>query len=465
MSNDPRAPFHGRQRELRLLAEEYAKRGASLVPVYGRRRVGKSELLRRFCADKPTVFFEAARHASTPQQVQGLLAAAAIGLDRPRLAEAHGIADWRTALREVTAAAPEKSRPVLVLDELQWAAEADPTLPSVLKQLWDTEWQRRGQWMVILCGSYLGFMEREILGARAALHGRRTAQLMLAPLDHLEAAAFFPGWSTEERARAYFLCGGIPYHLQLLADCASVTDGIIRLFLAFEAVLQREPDFLLRDELRNLPAYGAILHALAHGAHRPTDIARATGASTAELDHYLKTLVQLRYLARQTPLSPQAPNRRAVRYVVADSLLRFHFRFLTRAAPAAALADPAHLYAAFVAPDIDAYWGLCFEDLCREATARLLIAERVALPHAVGRFWSPTAEFDVVALRGDHRIDLGECKWGPAGRAATWAKSLRERSSRFPSGSYSLGYRLFTRTALRSVPAGVTAHSLASLYG
>jgi AAA+ ATPase superfamily predicted ATPase len=229
--------------------------------------------------------------------------------------------------------------------------------------------------------------------------------------------------------------------------------------------LQREPDFLLRDELRNLPAYGAVLHALAHGAHRPTDIARRTGTSTAELHHYLKTLVELGYLERQTPLSGKPPSKRAVRYVVSDPLLRFHFRFLTRAAAAAALADPAHLYSAFVAPELDSFWGSCFEDLCREATARLLVAEGVALPHAVGRYWSPDVELDVVALRGDHHIDIGECKWGPVGRAAAWARSLRERSAHFPSGGNTLGYRLFTRAKLRSKPAGVLAHSLASLYG
>lgn len=96
---------------------------------------------------------------------------------------------------------------MLVLDEFQWTVEASPELPSVLQHLWDRRWKDGNDVMLVLCGSYVGFMEREVLGKKSPLFGRRTAQIFLQPFGYEEAARFHPACSLVDRAKIYFLCG------------------------------------------------------------------------------------------------------------------------------------------------------------------------------------------------------------------------------------------------------------------
>jgi AAA+ ATPase superfamily predicted ATPase len=104
---------------------------------------------------------------------------------------------------------PGGSKLILALDEFQWIAQSCPSLPGILQEFWDHRWKRGQRIVLILCGSYIGFMEREVLGKASPLYGRRTGQILLAPLSYREAADFHAGYSVEDRARAYFLCGGI----------------------------------------------------------------------------------------------------------------------------------------------------------------------------------------------------------------------------------------------------------------
>jgi AAA+ ATPase superfamily predicted ATPase len=166
---------------------------------------------------------------------------------------------------------PEKL--ILVLDEFQWIAAASPELPSVLQELWDRQWKKSGKVLLILCGSFVGFMEREVLGKGIPLFGRRTAQIRLRAFTHLEAAELHPAWSVEEKALAYFVCGGIPLYLACFDPGDSVEQNIEQNIeqnmLTEYAPLFREPELLLREELRDVESYHAVLLAIAQ-ARRPT---------------------------------------------------------------------------------------------------------------------------------------------------------------------------------------------------
>lgn len=133
-----------------------------------------------------------------------------------------------------------------------WIAEASPELPSVLQELWDRNWSRSGRVLLILCGSYIGFMEREVLGRHSPLFGRRTGQILLRSFNHLEAARFHPRFSIVDQARVYAICGGVPAYLLAFDSAQSVEQNLIGQVLNENAALAREPEFLLREELRNL---------------------------------------------------------------------------------------------------------------------------------------------------------------------------------------------------------------------
>jgi AAA+ ATPase superfamily predicted ATPase len=267
--------FIGRRSELSALERRYASSRAELIPLYGRRRVGKTELLLRFSSGRPTVYFTASDKLKTPQ-IADFMRAAAEWLGVPHLAEA-APGNWEAALRLAVAAAPKGQKLLLVLDEFQWLCQSSPEVPSVIQRLWDLEWQRGNGLMLVLCGSFIGFMEREVLGARSPLHGRRTADLRLQPFGFQEAAEFNPTWSLEEQARAYFVCGGIPAYLRRFAPGRSVTQNIAAEFFEVDAFFQREPEFLLREELAEVKQEASILEAVALGRRAQSDIARAVG--------------------------------------------------------------------------------------------------------------------------------------------------------------------------------------------
>ena len=217
-----RGPFVGRVAELAALERQYRRSAPVLLPVYGRRRIGKSELLVHFCAGKKAIYF-AATQGTVSHQLRSFMQCAAEALGDALLAEVN-VQDWERALTLVMERAG-RGRLVLVLDEFQWLCERSPELPSILQKLWDHQWQHQKGPFIVLCGSYIGFMEREVLGQKSPLFGRRTGQILLEPFGFREAALFHPRWSIEEQARAYFICGGVAAYLKAFQGDRSVEPG------------------------------------------------------------------------------------------------------------------------------------------------------------------------------------------------------------------------------------------------
>jgi AAA+ ATPase superfamily predicted ATPase len=458
--------FIGRKRELGVLNDAWKTDRSAFIPVYGRRRVGKSELLVHFMEGKGGLYFVGKR-APAGAQIQEFLETAARALQEPLLAQTR-VTTWRAALELVTTRRKGHGKLILVLDEFQWTAEASPELPSVLQELWDRAWSRSRRVLLILCGSYLGFMEREVLGRRSPLFGRRTAQILLRPFNHLEAAAFHRRLSAEDHARVYAICGGVPAYLLAFDEELSIEQNLIAHMLDESSALAREPEFLLREELRDLIPYHAVLMALARGKTNPAQLGRTTGIDVRGLNYHLNTLVELGYVHRRYPLTEAKPNVRSVRYALDDPLLRFWFRFVFPRQSLVRLLGPARAFAEVIKPELDAYFGRCFERLCRESLPRLYVREGVRAPFNVGEYWDGDVQIDVVGVRDDHWTDLGECKWGDLASLPALAAELEEKVPQYPNArNATIGRRLFIRS-LKSKGQGplegVRVHTLKDLY-
>jgi hypothetical protein len=451
--------FVGRQAELAAL--EKARTEGGFVPVYGRRRVGKSELIVHFM-DGHGIYF-VGKQAPGPLQIREFLAVAARATGEPLLAQA-SVSGWKEA---VTLAVqrwptPEKGPLVLALDEFQWMAAASPELPSVLQELWDRDWSKSRRVALILCGSFLGFMEREVLGRESPLFGRRTAQLHVRPFDHREAAAFHRGLSPTDLASIRAVCGGVPAYLRLWDASRSVAQNLASLFLDESAPLAREPDFLLREELRDLTSYHAVLMELAAGNGTAADIARATGLDPRTLNYHLGVLCDLGYASRRYPLTDRPAPARSVRYVLDDPLLRFWFRFIFPSQSLIRTLGPSRAYTEVVRPHFDSWMGGAFERLCREFLPTAYVAEGVSAAFSCGEYWDNRTQIDVVGLRQDGWTDLGECKWGATGSAAA---ELERKVALYPNArNATIGRRLFLRFPPRQAPDGFRVHSLDDIY-
>jgi uncharacterized protein len=457
--------FIGRRKELATLERAWKTADGAFIPIYGRRRVGKSELIMKFIAGKPAIYVTG-KVAPAELQIREFLRAAAAALREPLLAT-YPAADWPAAFRVVDERWRGGGKLIIALDEFQWMAAASPELPSVLQECWDRRW-RKGGAMLILCGSYLGFMEREVLGKKSPLFGRRTAQILLRPFGYREAAAFHPHWSRPNQAAVWFVCGGLPFYLRCFSPALSVEQNLAATLFDEMGLLFREPEFLLREELREVSSYNAILLALASSNPTNSEISKATGIGDRALHYYLSSLVELGYVQRRFPLTGVAPAVRQVRYSLEDPLLRFWFRFVYPNTSAIARLGAAQAVRELVLPELDSYFGHGFERLCREALPDLYAREGVRANFEIGEYWDKNTQIDVVGLRQDHWTDLGECKWGGTVSAAALRKELHERAARFPNQRQAtVGLRFFTRLRLRASPdarARERWHCLEDLY-
>ena len=459
--------FVGRTEELSLLTSAFESPRAEFIPVYGRRRVGKSELILRFMANKPGIYFLGQQSAEA-LQVRDFLIEAARGLKMPLLAQLD-VSGWREALLTVVEqwrGSHPSDKLILALDEFQWTAAASPDLLTALQECWDRHWRPDGHVMLLLCGSFLGFMEREVLGRKSPLFGRRTAQIHLQPFGYQEAAKFLPRLSVEDRTRAYFLVGGMPQYLLCLEDSLSIHQNIQRHLLREFAPLFQEPAFLLREELREIAPYHAVLFAVASGARTTAAIADATNLRDRNLHYYLQQLSNLGYLRRRYPLDGKRRKVKQVRFDIDDPLLQFWFRFVFPNTSLIRSVGAVRAFGERIRPSLDAWFGACFERLCREAMPRIYAREGVAAGFEIGEYWNREVQIDVVGVRDDHWTDIGECKWGTVRSTRALTAELERKQAAYPNTQ---GATIARRYFVRRKPAAAKAalkewYSLADLY-
>lgn len=398
--------FVDRLSELDLLEKRFASGKAEFFVLYGRRRVGKTELLARFCEGKRAIFFvsDLGSEISLRTALSGAINSVLFG---PGQLDAV-YSSWE-ALFQALGRAAQKERLVVVLDEFPYMVAAYPPLASTLQKAWD-QTLKNSKIMLILCGSYIGMMEETVLGYQAPLYGRRTAQYLLEPLQFKDARLFFPSFPIEDQVRAYAVYGGTPAYLQTIDSQKSLKENIQDNILTRGSYLYDEVHFLLQQELREPRNYFSILQAIAAGKTRLNEIKQATGIDGATA--YLDTLQQLHLVERLVPVTETQPqkSRRGI-YRLKDPYLRFWFRYvlpnrsqLERRAILPILENQ-------VLPEIDHFSSLAFEEICHQLFWQEGLSGRLAFqPIHIGRWWNAGEEIDLVAL-GEKDALLIECKW------------------------------------------------------
>ncbi|QDU65635.1 ATP-binding protein [Engelhardtia mirabilis] len=316
-------PFVGRTHELEVLEDLHASGRPELFVLYGRRRVGKTELLQRFCERRRAVYFLAAQ-VRDKDNLNAFRECLREGLDDPLL-DSIDFPDWSSALNFAAERAGDE-RLVIVLDEFPYLCEGNKGLPSLLQRFWDSR-GKRSQLMVVLCGSQVSFMEREVLAERSPLFGRRTGQRRLEPLRPADSLRFFDGWELEDRITAYAILGGMPAYLQRFDPARDLRENLLREILRPEGYLFDEVQFLLHSEMTTPATYNSILRAVAKGSEKVGDIALTVGVESTTANKYLSVLRELGLVERLVPMTDPDPLRsRRGTYRIADRFLAFHFR-------------------------------------------------------------------------------------------------------------------------------------------
>lgn len=314
--------FIGRESELGVLTRLAERGDPELFVLYGRRRVGKTELLQQFCEGRRAVYFQAAQ-VREKDNLRAYRDALADGLGEGFAPV--DLPDWEAAL-EFTCERAAGERLVVVIDEFPYLCEANKGLPSVLQRFWDRK-GKRSTLMLVLCGSQVSFMEEHVLSERSPLFGRRTAQRRLQPLTPPDTLGFFPRWSVRDRMLAFGILGGMPAYLRRFDDSRGLRENILDEILRPEGYLFEEVQFLLRNELSSPATYNSILAAVARGERKVGDIALTVGVDSTTANKYLTVLRDLGLVERTIPITDPAPLRsRRGSYRISDHFVAFHFR-------------------------------------------------------------------------------------------------------------------------------------------
>lgn len=425
--------FIGRERETVALARILTRRQPALVVVYGRRRVGKSTLIRHVIRRLDAIYYQATRVADADNQDLFKRAVAGVCGNDPVL---DGLRGWESIFHHLGQSAQRRNVPlVVVLDEFPYLCEGNDGIPSIVQKVWDRVRDQRIPLIFVLCGSRISFMET-LLAEGNPLHGRQSAEFAIQPLTYREAAEFVPRWPVEDRLRLFGVFGAMPYYLSLLDPTVPLAANIHRLLLDDGAPLTEEPIHLLQGELNQIARYASILRAVADGCTHLKDIAGRvlpSSESGSSLTSYLAILQGLRLIGAVHSLDVRDPERRRnARYYLEDPFLAFYYRFVLPNLSAIQAGHGRAVYRDAIASQLGAYMGEWFEVICRQ-WVRFYAGERLpAVAKTVGKIWASDYDIDVAGELLDGTAVAGECKWRRDATGVNALKDLRERVANNP---------------------------------
>ena len=421
--------FIGREAELKFLNDKYETEGGQFVVLYGRRRVGKTETLREVCKGKPHIFFSCTQ---TTDKVQ--LQKFSKQLLKENIPARNYIiefADWEKAIHAILDLPYGNKKKLLVIDEFPYMCKGNRSIPSILQNLWDAE-LRNANVMIILCGSAMSFIEKELLAEKNPLYGRATGIYKMKEMGFYDAIKFFPDYSERDKVIAYSILGGIPHYLRQWNPKWSIAENIKRNILTKGCILYSEVEFLLHQELRETPVYNSIIEAVALGNTTLNNISRKSLVEdTSKTSVYLKNLIELGIVEREfsvdARVKEQANGNRGT-YKLTDNFFRFWYAFGFANYSQLEDGDVDGVYEYVVEPALHEFASVTFEDVCREFVREMQKKNMLPFRYSKMGRWTGkttlrdkntkngfrTAETEIDLLCIDQKEEnymVGECKF------------------------------------------------------
>ncbi|GHV93190.1 ATPase [Spirochaetia bacterium] len=420
--------FVDREKEFAFLDEQYKAKASSFIVLYGRRRVGKTALITRFIQKKPSLYFLATEESEA--QNCAAFRAQAAEMTGNELLESSRTTDWllifKTLLEQKS---PE--RLVIVFDEFQYLARANPAFPSIMQKVWDTLLAKSNV-MLILCGSSVSMMESAVLAYESPLYGRRTGQIKLKQIPFSHYGEFFPGKSEDKLTELYALTGGVPKYIEFF-EGGNIREQIAKNILSPQGFLYNEPAFLLYQEVSEIGSYFSLIKSIAAGNHKLADIASNLELKQTGLSKYLNTLINLEFIEREVPVTEEKPEKsKRGLYRIKDNFLQFWFRFVFPNLRYLEIGQTKIVEDHIRKNFIDSHVSFVYEDICRERMWRIDFNKLWGFTISrCGRWWDKNNEIDIVAYDGAGKnIIFGECKYTSQKMGLDVFTALEEKSRR-----------------------------------
>ena len=418
--------FIDREKELLVLNERFRSNRAEFIILYGRRRIGKSELIEQFLKSARGIRFLAREESRHLQLKKFSLTCAEYFFED--FLKTTSFSDWDSFFSYLADRTGE--RLVVAIDEFPYLVKEDPSLPSIIQEFWDRR-IKDSNMVLILCGSSISMMEELTMEHKSPLFGRRTGQILLRGLRFVDILDYTGDFVTA--VQMYSVFGGTPAYFMATEKGKSVFENIVQRILSVDAVLYKDVEFVLRMELSEPRYYFSILLSIAKGNNRIGLIMNDCGLSKGLITKYLSILIDLQLVQRRVPVTETHKSRKGL-YILSDNLFDFWFRFVHPNMERIERGEGDMVLESSVRPQFSSYAGKHFEaiveDLFLEFNPHGLLPFRF---ETIGSWWDKGVEIDLVALSETERACLFcECKWQDAVNAEQILSLLKEKAAGVP---------------------------------
>ncbi len=427
--------FANRQKEIKLLNDEYASNRFAFTVLYGRRRVGKTTLLKEFIRGKPSIYFLVTleNFNIVLKRLQNIVA----DFLNDNFLKNLELKDIKQLFEYLSQKDFDKKL-IIVIDEFQYLTKIDNSIPSQFQYIVD-ELLKNKNIHLVLCGSIISMMYEQTLSYNSPLYGRRTSAIKLEAIGFDYLQEFFPNKSGGELIELYSVLYGVPKYLEMFTDSGNIYKNIEKNILNTSGYLYNEPQFILQNEVNEPITYFSILEVIASGEHKIGNIAGKLGKNVQNITSFISKLIELDIIYKDVPVTETNPLKsKKGLYFIKDNFFRFWFTYVLPYKSQLEMGNTDYVlnkikenFNGFVSP---VYENLAIAYLMNNYT--LL---------KCGRWWDKNREIDAVGIGEDFLI-VSECKYSNKKVGMDILKSLQENAKKIDNNLPVKHYILFSKS-------------------
>lgn len=401
-------PFYDRKKELNYLQKKHETlKSGELIVIYGRRRLGKTRLIKRVSESPETSGKKLYFFVNLLEENKLMESFSDSILNQ--LGETVKLGKWTDFFKYLFDISL-KHKALVVIDEFQRLKSISPSFITELQNQWDSR-LKNNRLMLVIVGSSIGMMRRIAISSSGALYGRKTGQMQLMPLKYADFREIFPKLTEEEKIERYFVFGGTPYYIEIGMKYQNLWESVKESMLVENAPLKEEPKDLLEFELRVIARYNSILNAISSGKGSIKEISDNTHMPSETLPAYIENLIKLMNIVEKK--EPVFGKERMGRYVINDNFFRFWYRFILPNIP---LLEANNIKAVEekIKEDFPSFSGRLFEDVVKELFKLYngsKIKELEMNFTEIGSWWDRSGNEIDIAIKNKNELVLGEVKW------------------------------------------------------
>ena len=427
--------FINRQKELSLLNEEYLNNTFRLSIIYGRRRVGKTALLKEYIKDKSSIYFLVTleNFHIVLKRFQSIVA----DFFNDSFLKSLEIKDIKQLFEYISKKTFDKKL-IIIIDEFQYFAKIDASLPSQFQYIVD-ELLKNKNIHLILCGSIISMMYEQTLSYSSPLYGRRTSAIKLESLDFRYLQDFFKRKTQNELIELYSILYGVPKYLEMFKDTKDLFKSIEKNILDPQSYLYNEPHFILQNEVNEPITYFSILEIIASGEHKIGNIASRLNKNVQNITSFMARLIELDIIYKDVPITEQNPLKsKKGLYFIKDNFFRFWFRYVLPYKSQLEIGN-----AKFVLSKIKESFYNFVSKTYEDLAIKYILQNYDVLK--CGRWWDKSNEIDAVGIANDYLI-VAECKYSNKKVGIDILEDLKQKAQCIDSKLPVKKYILFSKS-------------------